>query len=43
MKTFKYLFLALFCLIVASCTKDPEVLTGDIVGLVTEKTVEQRH
>ena len=37
MKTFKYLFLALFCLIVASCTKDPEVLTGDIVGLVTEK------
>lgn len=37
MKTFKYLFLALFCLIVASCTKDSEVLTGDIVGLVTEK------
>lgn len=37
MKTFKYLFLALFCLIVASCTKDPEVFTGDIVGLVTEK------
>ena len=37
MKTFKYLFLALFCLIVTSCTKDPEVLTGDIVGLVTEK------
>ena len=37
MKTFKYLFLALFFLIVASCTKDPEVLTGDIVGLVTEK------
>lgn len=37
MKTFKCLCLALFCLILASCTKEPEVLTGDIVGLVTER------
>lgn len=37
MKAFKYLFLGLLVLLQVSCTKEPEILTGDIVGIVTQK------